>query len=78
MAPASTGTARAWYSSAATQNVSMKPGMTRVGKTPTDVAARSDCASRELMFGVTVRFGSASACASSRSASEPVPAMTNS
>jgi hypothetical protein len=39
----------------------MNPGMTRVGKTPTEVAARSDWASRELMLGVTVRFGSASA-----------------
>jgi hypothetical protein len=78
IAPASTGTPSAWYSSAATQNVSMNPGMTRVGKTPTADAARSDWASRELMLGVTVRFGSASACASRRSASDPVPAMTNS
>jgi hypothetical protein len=78
IAEASTGTPSAWYSSAATQNVSMNPGMTRVGNTPTAEAARRHWASCELMLGSTVRFGSRSACASRNSASDPVPAMTNS
>ncbi len=57
IAEASTGTPSASYSRAATQNVSMNPGMTRVGKTPTSEAARRHCASWELMLRSTVRFG---------------------
>jgi hypothetical protein len=78
IAEASTGTPRAWYSSAATQNVSMNPGTTRVGNTPTAEVARRHWASCELTFGSTVRFGSRSAWASRNSASDPVPAITNS
>jgi hypothetical protein len=78
IAEASTGTPSAWYSSAATQNVSMNPWMTRVGNTPTAEVARRHWASRELMLDSTVRFGTRSACASRSSASGPVPAMRNS
>src|SRR5215472_6595042 len=54
---ASTGTPSASYSSAATQNVSMNPGITRVGKTPTSEVARRHWASCELTLRSTVRFG---------------------